>query len=47
LATQGTELRRINTTLEADLAASRQMHAEDIANLAGAARSLTALVARK
>lgn len=30
---QVTELRRINNVLEADLAASRQAHAEDIANL--------------
>ena len=43
LTAQVTELRRINTILEADLAALRQAHAEDIANLAGAGTSVTAL----
>ena len=46
LVAQVTEVRRINTILEADLAASRQAHAKDIANLVGAGTSVTALVAR-
>jgi hypothetical protein len=33
LTKQVAELRRINTILEADLAPSRQAHAEDIASL--------------
>jgi hypothetical protein len=48
LTKQVAELRRINTILEADLAASRQAHAEDIANLlADTANPVTALVARR
>lgn len=46
LLAQATELRRPHTILEADLAASRQAYAEDMANLAEAA-SVTALVARR
>ena len=47
LRAQVTELRRISTILEADLAASRQAHAEDFANLVGAGPSVTTLAARR
>lgn len=47
LVAQVTELRRITTILEADLAASRQAHAEDIANASGAGTSVTALAVRR
>lgn len=48
LTAQVTELRRINTILEADLAASRQAHAEDIANLRpDTDASVTTLAARR
>ncbi len=47
LHAQVTELRRIITILEADLAASRQAHAEDIANAAGFGTSVTTLAVRR
>lgn len=43
LVAQVTELRRINSILEADLAASRQAHAEDVASLSVTAADVTAL----
>jgi hypothetical protein len=46
LVAQSHRARRINTILEADLAASRQAHAEDIVNLVGAGTSVTALAVR-
>ena len=48
LTAQVTELRRINTILEADLAASRQAHAEDVANLLpDTAASVTTMASRR
>lgn len=48
LTAQVTELRRINEILEADLAASRQAHAEDMANLLPETdASVTTLAARR
>jgi hypothetical protein len=48
LTKQVAELRRINTILEADLAAPRQVRAEDIANvLPDTYTSVTALAARR
>lgn len=44
---QVTELRRINSILEADLTASRQAHAEDLANLAGSGAAVTTLAERR
>lgn len=47
LLAQVSELRRICTLLEADLAASRQAHAEDIANVTGVGTSVTTLAVRR